>query len=258
MKRIAQLTSATIIFLWVTMMLSAGTASTKTGTAKPSDDAVKTVLEQRLSNYGLMSGNNIQIAVTNGIIALKGTVRSLDNKDKAGKYAHEVEDSYTIDNQLTIQPGSLSDQQMTDSVRHEINNYVLYSIFDWVEVQVKDGVVTLSGWVYESWHKPGYEKQARKAPGVKQVINNLQELPVSFTDDHLRHQAADLIYDDAFLYKYAYGDVPTIHIIVNMGVVTLMGMVDSKYDADRATSLVNYRTDAFAVVDDLQYKRVER
>ncbi len=257
MKRIAQLTSATIIFLWVTLMLSAGTALTKTGTAEPSDDAVKTVLEQRLTKYGLLQGNNIQISVANGIVTLKGTVRSLDNKDKAAKYAHEVEDSYTIDNQLAIQVNNLSDQQIADSVMHEINNYVLYSIFDWVEVQVKDGVVTLNGWVYESWHKMGYEKQARKAPGVLQVINNLQELPVSFTDDHLRHQAADVIYDDAFLYKYAYGEVPTIHIIVNLGVVTLKGMVDTKYDADRATSLVNYRTDAFSVVDDLQFKSIK-
>lgn len=138
-----------MMFLWIMLFLSVGTALVKAATEKQSDDAVKTVLEQRLTNYGLLQGNNIQISVANGIISLKGTVRSLDNKDKAGKYAHEVEDNYTIDNQLTIQPGSLSDQQMADSVMHEINNYVLYSIFDWVDVQVKDGVVTLSGWVYE-------------------------------------------------------------------------------------------------------------
>jgi hyperosmotically inducible periplasmic protein len=100
-------------------------------------------------------------------------------------------------------------------------------------------------------------KIGQKAPGVKQVINNLQELPVSFTDDHLRHQAAEVIYDDAFLYKYAYGEVPAIHIIVNLGVVTLEGMVDTKYDADRAASLVNYRTGAFNVMDDLQYRSLK-
>lgn len=242
-----------ILSLLVTLVFFTSTKSIKGESDQLSDNAVKTVLEQRLTRYGLLQGNNIQISVANGIITLKGTVRSLDNKNKVGKYAHEVEDSYTIDNQLTIQAGNLSDQQIADSVMHEINNYVLYSIFDWVDVQVKDEVVTLRGWVYESWHKPGYEKQAKKAPGVKQVINQIQELPVSFTDDHLRHQAADLIYDDAFLYKYAYGEVPRIHIIINMGVVTLMGMVDSKYDADRATSLVSYRTDAFDVKNQLHF-----
>lgn len=67
----------------------------------------------------------------------------------------------------------------------------------------------------------------------------------------------DVIYDDAFLYKYAYGEVPSIHIIVNLRVVTLKGIVDTKYDADRAASLVNFTTDAFSVVDDLQFKSIK-
>jgi osmotically-inducible protein OsmY len=61
-----------------------------------------------------------------------------------------------------------------------------------------------------------------------------------------------VIYDDGILKDYGYQDVPTIHIIVDMGVVTLLGTVNSKYDADRATSLVSYRTNAFDVIDRLQ------
>jgi osmotically-inducible protein OsmY len=219
---------------------------------EPSDNAVKIVLEHRLTRYGLLQGSQIQITVANGTITLNGEVASLDQKEKIAHYAHEVDDTYAIQNNLTVRTANLTDQQIADSVRVRLDKYVMWSIFDWVEPQVNNGVVTLSGWVVDSWHSDGYANQAKKAPGVKQVINKIQSLPVSFTDDHLRHQAARVIYEDGILKDYGYRDVPAIHIIVNMGVVTLLGTVNSTYDADRATSLVRYSTDAFNVIDQLQ------
>lgn len=219
---------------------------------EPSDNAVKTVLEHRLTRYGLLPGNQIQITVANGVITLTGAVGSLDQKEKIARYAHEVDDTYAIQNNLTVRTGNLTDQQIADSVRIQLDRYVMWSIFDWVEAQVNNGVVTLTGWVVNSWHRDGYANQAKKAPGVKQVIDNIDSLPVSFTDDNLRRQAARMIYDDGILKDYGNRDVPAIHIIVDMGVVTLLGTVNSAYDADRATSLVSYRTDAFNVIDRLQ------
>ena len=219
---------------------------------EPSDNAVKIVLEHRLTRYGLIQGNQIQITVAHGTITLNGEVASLDQKEKIARYAHEVDDTYAIQNNLTVRTANLTDQQIADSVRMQLDKYVLWSIFDWVVPQVSNGVVTLTGWVVDSWHSDGYANQAKKAPGVKQVINHIESLPVSFTDDHLRRQAARLIYDDGILKDYGYRDVPTIHIIVDMGVVTLYGTVNSQYDADRAASLVSFRTNAFNVIDRLQ------
>jgi osmotically-inducible protein OsmY len=236
--------------LLITLLVLFGTRINRA--AELSDNAVKTVLEHRLTMYGLLQGNQIQITVANGVISLNGEVTSLDQKEKIAKYAHEVDDTYAIQNNLTVRTANLTDQQIADSVRMELDHYVMWSIFDWVEPQVSSGVVTLTGWVVDSWHSDGYANQAKKAPGVKQVINKIQSLPVSFTDDHLRRQAALVIYDDGILKDYGYRDVPTIHIIVDMGVVTLLGTVNSKYDADRATSLVSYRTNAFDVIDRLQ------
>lgn len=245
---------ASILFLLMVLVLFTGTKFTSGKTEKLSDSAVKTVLEQRLIKYGLLRDNNIQVSVENGVITLNGVVRSLAEKEKIAHYAHEVEDTYTIENLLTIQAGNLSDQQIADSVMAQVDKYVFYSVFDWIEVRVNNGVATLSGWVDEPWHKSGYEKQAKKAVGVKQIKNEIETLPASFTDDDVRRQAAMVIYDDPILDRYGYRAVPAIHIIVNMGVVTLKGVVASSFDANRAGSLVRYRTDAFDVVNQLQFQ----
>ena len=253
MKRKSLFTVVPILFMLMALVLFSGTKLTSGKTEKFSDSAVKTVLEQRLIKYGLLKDNNIQVSVENGVITLNGVVRSLAEKAKVAHYAHEVDDTYTIENLLTIQVGNLSDQQIADSVMAKVDNYAFYSVFDWIEVKVNSGVATLSGWVDEPWHKSGYEKQAQKAIGVRQIKNEIETLPASFTDDDIRHQAATVIYDDPILDRYAYGTVPAIHIIVNMGVVTLKGVVASSFDATRAGSLVRYRTDAFDVVNQLQF-----
>jgi osmotically-inducible protein OsmY len=252
MKRKTLFIIASILPGLIILVLFASTNSSRGKPEKPSDNAVKTVLEQRLIKYGLLQGDNIQVSVENGVISLKGMVRSLAEKERVGRYAHEVDDTYSIENALTIQDANLSDQQIADSVMAEINQYVFYSIFDWIEVRVNDGVATLSGWVDIPWHKSGYEKQARKAPGVREIKSEIQTLPASFTDDDIRRQAARAIYDDGILYQYGFREVPAIHIIVNMGIVTLKGMVGSSFDANRAGSLVRYRTDAFDVINQLQ------
>jgi osmotically-inducible protein OsmY len=254
MRRKILFTEVSILFMLMALVLFASTKSTKGETEKLTDSAVKTVLEQRLIKYGLLKDNNIQVSVDNGVITLNGTVRSLAEKEKVAQYAHEVDDTYAIKNLLAIQAGNLSDQQIADSVMVQIDNYVFYSVFDWIEVQVNNGVVTLSGWVDEPWHKSGYERQTQKAAGVKQIKSEIQTLPASFTDDQIRREAARVIYDDPILDNYGYRAVPAIHIIVNMGIVTLKGVVASSFDANRAGSLVRYRTDAFDVLNQLQFE----
>ena len=253
MKGKIRINAAILALLLAATVVLAAAQPIKAVPDQTSDSAVKTVLEHRLTKYGLLQGNNIQISVANGVITLKGVVRSLADKRRVARYAHQVDDTYTIEDQLTIQATDLSDEQIADSVMAQIDQYVFYSIFDWIQVQVNNGVATLSGWVDVPWHKQGYEKQAQKAPGVKQIISQIQVLPASFSDDDIRRQAAQAIYDDGILYTYGYRSVPAIHIIVNMGIVTLEGVVKSSFDAKRAYSLVLFTTDAMDVVNQLRF-----
>ncbi|MBV9507128.1 MAG: BON domain-containing protein [Acidobacteriia bacterium] len=66
----------------------------------------------------------------------------------------------------------VSDNLITDQVRIKLAGDQLVK-GGALQVDVKDGVVTLSGPVEESKQKERAEKLAKKVKGVKQVINNI-------------------------------------------------------------------------------------
>jgi hyperosmotically inducible protein len=132
-----------------------------------------------------------------------------------------------------------------------MRNYVFFDIFDWIEGEVRDGVVTLTGWVHQPWHKSEYESRAESVVGVKQVKNEIQVLPTSIYDDQLRIAAARLIYGYPGFEQYAIQPYPPIHIIVQNGRVILRGVVSSQVDRQLAEEIVRSRLLAFDVTNDL-------
>lgn len=146
-----------------------------------------------------------------------------------------------------IQP---TDQQIAVDVTHKIRNYVFYDIYDWVDLKVNRGVVTLEGWAHEPWHKYELGKRVESVIGVKQVQNQIQVLPLSPFDDRLRIQLARKIYGNPVLDRYAVQLNPPIHIIVDHGVVTLRGVVASAAES-HITGTLAHESSAFKVINDL-------
>lgn len=216
---------------------------------KRTDQAMQTIIEQRLQDHGL---KNIQVTVNNGAIALTGSVATMDEKVKAENYARKVGENYTIADNITLIPLTMSDQELLDNVVEKIKKNVFYSIYDWVTINVNNGVVTLQGWVYEPWHKPLFEHQAEKVAGVTQVNNDIQVLPVSLFDDAIRRRAAAIIYGSSDFEPYSNVMNPPIHIIVDNSKVILEGFVTSKYQRDVADNLITVDTNALQVVNNLQ------
>jgi len=69
-------------------------------------------------------------------------------------------------------PAPLTDDMITDQVRIKLaNDYVVKG--GALQVDVKQGVVTLGGAVEETKQKERAEKLTKKVRGVKQVINNI-------------------------------------------------------------------------------------
>jgi osmotically-inducible protein OsmY len=79
--------------------------------------------------------------------------------------------------------------------------------------------------------------------GVLTVVNNIEVLPPSSTDDELRRGVYRAIYEDAPLARYAVQALPPIHIIVKNGTVALEGFANSEADrnlaATRASTVAN-------------------
>jgi len=138
----------------------------------------------------------------------------------------------------TAEPIDRKDLQVFNDVSKAVNRYAYFTIFDDVNAQVKDGVVTLTGKVTMPYKRDEIEKRVAKVDGVRAVRDRVTMLPVSKSDDRLRVQIARTIYSNPALWNYRLGPNPSIHVIVEHGHVTLTGVVLSNADRQIARSLV--------------------
>ena len=148
-----------------------------------------------------------------------------------------------------------SDRNMPNiakEVRHELVTLPWYSVFDNLAFRVDpDGTVTLMGQVVRPTLKDDAERVVKKIPGVTRVINQIEVLPVSPNDDHIRMAEFRAIYGDPALSRYALGAVPPIHIIVKNGHVDLVGVVATQMDKQIAGIRANSVPGVFSVSNDL-------
>jgi hyperosmotically inducible periplasmic protein len=128
-----------------------------------------------------------------------------------------------------------TDADIAKSVQHELLSYPYYGIFDDLSFQVRSGMVTLYGEVTQPIKKSDVHNIVAKLPGVENVNDNIQVLPLSGNDNLLRRQIAASIYRYPSLSRYGMGTHPSIHVIVDNGHVTLTGVVDTQADKDVAT-----------------------
>jgi len=120
--------------------------------------------------------------------------------------------------------------ELEKSVRHEILMYPNYTLWDDISFRVENGNVELLGAVNQPYKRADLERIVQRIPGVASVTNQVKVLPLSNFDDRIRIQVARAIYRDPVLSRYAMGAVPSIHIIVDNGKVTLTGAVNNNME----------------------------
>jgi hyperosmotically inducible protein len=127
-----------------------------------------------------------------------------------------------------------TDAEIAAKAAHEIRMYPRYSIWDNIDVRVNDGTLELTGQVSQPFKKADLGRLMQRVPGVASVTNELEVLPLSFTDDNLRARVARVIYRDPVLSRYGMQALPPIHIIVKNGHVTLEGVVSTEMEKNVA------------------------
>jgi hyperosmotically inducible protein len=142
-------------------------------------------------------------------------------------------------------------ERLTKEVRHQLLLLPYYSVFDNLAFKVEGDKVTLSGQVVRPTLKSDAESAVKSIEGVATVVNNIEVLPVSAMDDQLRRAVYRAIYHDSVLFRYSESAVPSIHIIVKNGNVTLVGVVDNESDKNLANLRANGVPNAFSVKNDL-------
>lgn len=135
--------------------------------------------------------------------------------------------------------GERKDLQVANDISRSVNSYANYTIFDDINVEVRDGLATLTGKVTMPYKRDDIAKRVAKIDGVTQVVNKLEVLPVSQFDDELRFRIARAIYGNSNFWNYAIMPNPPIHIIVERGRVTLTGIVQNNVDRMLARSIAS-------------------
>jgi len=142
---------------------------------------------------------------------------------------------------------------LNKEVRHELVMLPYYSLFDWLQFEVKsDDSVVLMGQVTRPTLKSDAENVVKRIEGVTKVINQIEVLPLSPNDDRLRRAVYRALFNyNSPLFRYGLGAVPPIHIIVRNGNVTLKGVVNNQSDSNVANIKANGVSGVFSVKNEL-------
>jgi len=141
--------------------------------------------------------------------------------------------------------------QIFQDVSRQVQRYPNFTIFDSINAQVEDGVVTLTGKVTMPYKSKDLARRVAGVDGVRDVRNEITVLPVSPFDDDLRFLIARAIYGNSNFWTYGAMANPPIHIVVEHGRVTLEGVVNSNVDRMLARSLAS-SFGAFSVTNNLK------
>ena len=143
-------------------------------------------------------------------------------------------------------------QNMVKEIRHSLVLLPWYSVFDNLAFRIEGSKVVLIGQVVRPTLKSDAEAAVKGVEGVSSVQNDIEVLPNSPMDNQLRRAVYRAIYSEPGLQRYALSAVPSIHIIVKNGSVTLEGVVDNESDKNLANLRANQVPNVFAVKNNLR------
>ena len=148
-----------------------------------------------------------------------------------------------------------ANQNLVREVRHQLLLLPYYTVFDNLAFKVDGDRVTLEGQVTRPTLKSDAEAAVKSIEGISGVTNNIEVLPPSPMDDQLRRALYRAIYGDPQLSKYGWSSMPSIHIIVKSGHVSLEGVVDNDADKNLAGLRANSVPNVFEVKNNLVVKK---
>jgi osmotically-inducible protein OsmY len=141
-----------------------------------------------------------------------------------------------------------TDSAVRDDVIFELKWDPILSSSD-IAVSVKDGVVTLTGFVHSYYDKEAAEKAAKRVHGVRGVANDIEVRPTTTrTDPEL---ARDAVQE---LQNHVSVPADKIKVTVKNGWVTLEGTVDWQYQKLAAESAIKKLRGVIGVTNNIEVK----
>ncbi len=120
---------------------------------------------------------------------------------------------------------------------------------DEIAVAVKDGIVTLSGFVHTYWEKDAAEQAAKRVYGVRAVANDIEVKPTwTRTDPEIAQEVMQEIKNHVSL------PADKIKATIRNGWVTLEGTVDWQYQKELAETSVKKLRGVIGVTNNVAVK----
>jgi osmotically-inducible protein OsmY len=241
--------SALIMMLVALFVLLSVTAMAATGRY---DEQIQQAVSQKIHDAKQLQG--VSSSVEDGIVTLTGTVNLYQDKLDAAKKTKKMAKVTGVRDDIVVAGEAVPDSQLQQKLAKKLAyDRVGYydNAFNYIALNVKDGVVTLTGDTLFDVPKDSALAIVARTPGVKDVMDDVTVLPVSGFDDSIRMRTARAIYRDSVLGRYASDPVDPIRIVVDNGHVTLYGMVQSAMDKIIAGIRANAVPGAFSVENKL-------
>ena len=143
----------------------------------PDEEIMHSILEA-IPSHCLAETEDIEVAVQQGNVTLAGRSKRLHHKDVITNIATFTRGVRSVDNQIQIVP-ELDGTKVTDLHMKKNIEGLLSSLpirVEFLNIEVQDGVVTLSGTVYGSDDYRNLKRAVRNVPGVVRVKNKTRVL----------------------------------------------------------------------------------
>ena len=200
-----------------------------------SDAEMERIIEHDLQRVHI---NDKRVEVTGGMVTLRGAVSSIGDKNEATDVVSKLTEVTRVNNELRI-VWEGRDDEIAQEVRTRLNGYVHYTVYDWVQVSVRNGALQLTGRVTRPHKVQEIAVFLSKVPGVRALENDVRAVPFTSSDENLRVSVAVALY--RALPDYATVPAAPLHSVVENAHVTLEGAVrteDERRIAERAAQTV--------------------
>ncbi len=173
-------------------LLQIASPATNAAMMKRSDDLIKADVEKRLKADRSLDGSNISVkSVNNGVVLLTGRAASLDDHQRALYYAASAPGVFRVASEIEV-PDTLPDEDFrTDVATTRTTGAIMSDLWitsatkmklaadprtpaTEINVDSRDGVVTLFGMVPSEASKSAAAEVARGVHGVKRVENQIE------------------------------------------------------------------------------------
>jgi osmotically-inducible protein OsmY len=194
-----------------------------------------------LDRSPLVHADEISVDVTDGDVALRGTVGSPLQEGEAAGAAATVPGIRSLDNQLRVRLMGVDGRADADTEAAVLDALATAHLLEGadVEVDVREGIVTLTGAVDLASQRAAVAGVAHGVPGVARVVNRLH-VRLELSADEVTRRVCDAILG-----------LDRIAVRVDENDVTLTGTVSSREHHDAALAAVSSTPGVAVVHDDL-------